>query len=183
MLAVRSTPECDNQDLAEEITRPDVFVPPSCANTPTVWRLAFPALVVPTVFVWTSTDVVICLCGVGCVVAPGPQEIGIVLDLVVRDSVAAAHGLGSVGNSIHAGDPAGPGGGADRGVVEAVEVAESFAGELIDGGSSCIRASVAADPRDPIVLAGDPKDVWAVAVDGEGRVEADKGQKDAGESL
>ena len=72
---------------------------------------------------------------------------------------SAAHRLRAVRDRVHSGNPGGTGWGADRSVVEAVQVSESFLGQLVDMGSLGVLGSVTTDPFDAVVLAGDPKDV------------------------
>ena len=60
---------------------------------------------------------------------------------------------------MHARDPRGAGWGADRAIVETVQVTETFLGQLIDMGGLGVLAPVTTDPLDAVVLAGDPKDV------------------------
>ncbi len=48
---------------------------------------------------------------------------------------------------------------ADRGIVVAVGVAESFGGELIDVGRLGVRTSVTGHPEHTVVLADNPEDV------------------------
>ena len=60
---------------------------------------------------------------------------------------------------MHPRDPRGAGWGADRAVVETVEVTETFLCQLVDVGSLGVLAPVTTDPLDAVVLAGDPKDV------------------------
>ena len=60
---------------------------------------------------------------------------------------------------MHPRDPGRAGWRADRSIVETVQIAETFLGQLVDMGSLCILGSVTTDPFDAVVLAGDPKDV------------------------
>lgn len=82
------------------------------------------------------------------------------------DLKSAAHGLRTVGDRMHSGDPGRAGRGADRTVVEAIEVTESFLGELVDMGSLGILGSVTTDPFDAVVLAGDPENVGFFVLSG-----------------
>ena len=63
-----------------------------------------------------------------------------------------------------AGDPSRSRGSADGSVIEAVQVTEAFRGKLIQVGGLGIFTTVTTQPRDAIVLAGDPEDVRAVFV-------------------
>lgn len=63
---------------------------------------------------------------------------------------------------MHPRDPGGAGWGADRAVVETVEVTETFLCQLIDVGGLGVLATVTTDPLDAVVLAGDPEDVGFV---------------------
>ena len=75
------------------------------------------------------------------------------------DLKSAAHGLRPVGNRVHSGDPRRTGRGADRPVVETVQVAETLLGQLVDMGSLGILGPVTTDPFDAVVFAGDPENV------------------------
>ena len=77
----------------------------------------------------------------------------------MRNFVAASHRLRTVGNAIHAGDPAGTGRSTDGSIVEAVLVKKSFGGKLINVRSPGIGATVRTHPGDTIVLAGNPENV------------------------
>ena len=72
---------------------------------------------------------------------------------------SAAHRLGAIGNRMHPGDPGRSGGGTDRTVVKAVQVAEAFLSELVDVRSFGVFASVTTDPFDAVVLAGYPENI------------------------
>ena len=77
----------------------------------------------------------------------------------IGDFKTAAHWLSAIGNGMHTGDPRGSGRGANRSVVETVEITKTFLGQLIDVWGLGIFAAVAAHPFDAIILAGNPKNV------------------------
>ena len=85
----------------------------------------------------------------------------------MRNFIPASHRLSTVGDAIHAGDPAGTSRGTHGSIIEAVSVAKSIGGELIDIRSPGVRAPVGTHPGDAIVLAGDPENVGPFC--GEGR--------------
>ena len=131
-------------------------------------RLAFtppkadlPVQDVPAFLVRTAANVVIGFGPVGGVVTGLAEQVRIVLDLIMRDFVAAAHGLSAIGNGIHSGDPGGTRGCAHSGIVKAMCVAETLLSQLIDIGCFAVGSSVATDPGDTVVLAGQPEDIGA----------------------
>ena len=114
------------------------------------------ALVVPT------ANVVIRLAGIRSVITGRAKQVGVVLDLVMRNQVAAAHRLSAVRDCVHAGDPARTGRRANGRVVEAIQVAKTFFRQTVDRRRVGVDAAIATDPRDAVVFAGDPKDVGTV---------------------
>ena len=120
---------------------------------------AFSFADIPGVVVIAATDVVVGLAGVGCVISGLSQQVRIIRDPVVRNFITASHRLSAVGDAIHARDPAGTSRGTDGSVIEAVAVAKSIGGELIDIRGPGIRPPVGTHPGDAIVFAGDPENV------------------------
>ncbi len=87
--------------------------------------------------------------------------------------------LDAEGGGVHAGDEGGAGGGADGGIGEGVEVADTFAGELVEvwglGEGVVVAAEVGA-----IIFAGDPEDIGVGGTGGcadEGERECEGGEE------
>ena len=83
------------------------------------------------------------------------------------DFITASHRLSTIGNAIHASDPAGTSRSTDGSIIKAVAIAKSIGRELIDIRSPGVGAPVGTHPSDTIVLAGDPENVGPFC--GEGR--------------
>jgi len=120
-----------------------------------------PVQEIPAVTVRPAADVVVRLGPVRRMISRLPQQVGIVLDHVMRNLVPAAHGLRSVGDGIHTGNPGGARGSTDGGVVKAMEIPKSLGRQLVDVGRLAVRSAVATDPEDAVVLAGQPENVGA----------------------
>ncbi len=114
--------------------------------SPAVLGLFFAAFVIPARFVLASSDVVICLPRIGCVIPCLSEKIRIVADLVVRNDVSASHRLRSIGYSVHTSDPAGSGWGTYRSVVKTVQIAEPLFCKLVNRRCFGIGATIAPNP-------------------------------------
>ena len=127
------------------------------------WLSLFPrTTAIPGFFVVAAADVVVGLAAVANKVSRLLQLVWVIRNQVMRNSVATSHWLSSDRNCIVPCDPGRPGRSADRSVIKAMRVTESFSRELIDIRSPRILAAITTHPRDAVVLAGNPENIRAV---------------------
>ena len=114
---------------------------------------------VPAILVVASPDVEVRFALVRRVIPSLLQQVGIVRDAIMGNAVSAPHGLRPVRDRIHPGDPARPRRRTHRRVVKAVRVTKSFPSQLINRWRLYIGPAITTDPRDTVILAGNPEDV------------------------
>ena len=131
---------------------------PRLAQVPGIGLVAVPASAVGP-----ATNVVISLGVIGREVARLAQVVRVVLHLVMRDRIAAAHGVCAHGDRIDAGDPGTALGGAHGGAGKGMRVAEGLPGKGVDVRRFRLRIAVTADPVDAGVFANKPQNVGTIS--------------------
>jgi hypothetical protein len=92
--------------------------------------------------------------------------------------IPAPHRLSPIRDSIHSRNPTRTCGGANRRVIKAIKVAKTLLGQLINRRSLGVFSTITADPRNPIVLAGNPEDVGLLRCLGHAQNRAQKKEAD-----